>query len=61
MLHVYKAIHQLSVEIRRLKDSIEKTEVVIVEKENQMEILRRQVSEWENELDEDRKIEENNT
>ena len=61
MLHVYKAIHQLSAEIRRLKDSIEKTEVVIVEKENQMEKLRRQVSEWENELDEDRKIEENNT
>lgn len=61
MLHVYKAIHQLSAEIRRLKDSIEKTEVVIVEKENQMEKLRRQVSEWENELDEKKKIEENNT
>ena len=47
MLHVYKAINQLSAEIRRLKEGIKSTEKLIVEKEKMIETLTRQVCDWE--------------
>ena len=49
MLHVYKAINQLSAEIRRLKDGIKSTQRLIIEKEKMMENLNQQVRVWENE------------
>ena len=47
MLHVYKAINQLSSEIRQLREAIKSTEKVIVEKEKMMEKLNQQVRGWE--------------